>query len=198
MNLTTKKQLAAKALKVGKNRIIFNQEGLAEIKEAITKQDIKSLHVEGIISIKPIKGRKKVVKRKTRRGPGKIKKKVKKRKQEYVKITRKLRDYLKQLKARKMLSRESYIMLRKKIRMREFRSKAHLKEYLRTSKEISAQLSELIKEEEERLLEKDVGKKNKQAKTKPKKTTAKKVTKKTEKKEDKKKEKKKPIKEKKK
>ena len=87
MNLKKKKELAAKTLGVGKNRICFNPESLAEIKEAITKQDIHSLHQEGIITIKPVKGRRKIVKRSRRRGAGKIKMKVRHRKQDYVKIT---------------------------------------------------------------------------------------------------------------
>jgi len=130
MNLTKKKILAAKTLKVGKNRIIFDSEKLPEIKEAITKQDIKDLFAEGVIKIKPVKGRAKVVKRKTRRGPGKIKKKIKKRKQVYVKITRKLRAYIMALRNLGKLETKEYKELRKKIRMRNFRSKAHLKEYL--------------------------------------------------------------------
>ena len=43
MNLTKKKELAAKVLKVGKNRIIFVEEHLSEIKEAITRFDIADL-----------------------------------------------------------------------------------------------------------------------------------------------------------
>lgn len=135
MNLNKKKELAAKALKVGKNRIIFSGEGLSEIKEAITKEDIKTLYSEGLISIKPIKGRKKLKKRKTKRGPGKIKKKVNKRKQTYVKLTRKLRGYLKNLADRKIVDKELYYELRRRIRMRAFKSKANFKEYL-TSLEI--------------------------------------------------------------
>ena len=137
MNLSKKKQLAAKVLKVGKKRIHFNNENLAEIKEAITKQDIKDLHTEGIITIKPVKGRKRVKKRKTRRGPGKIKKKVRRRKQTYVKITRKLREYLKHLKKQGIINNELFLKLRKKIRMRDFRSKAHLKEYLEGMEEVN-------------------------------------------------------------
>jgi len=131
MNLGKKKELAAKALKVGKNRIVFNVEGLPEIKEAITKQDIQTLKEEGIISIKPVKGRRKIKKRKTKRGPGKIKKKVNNRKQTYVKITRKLRDYLKELKNRGDINKDLYWELRKRVRMRAFRSKANLKEFLK-------------------------------------------------------------------
>jgi len=132
MNLRKKKELAAKALGVGKNRIIFNSEGLSEIKEAITKVDVKSLKDEGIISVKPVKGRKKVRKRKTKRGPGKIKKTVNKRKQIYVKITRKLRRYLMELRTKGAVDRDLYLDLRKKIRMRDFKSKANFKEYLKS------------------------------------------------------------------
>ena len=41
MNLSKKKKLAAKTLGVGKGRLQFKQENLNEIKEAITRQDIK-------------------------------------------------------------------------------------------------------------------------------------------------------------
>jgi large subunit ribosomal protein L19e len=131
MNLTKKKELAAKALKVGKNRVRFDSERLNEIKEAITKEDVKGLVAEGVISIKPVKGRKKVEKRKTRRGPGKIKKKVNKRKQVYVKITRKLRAYIIGLRDKRVIESDLYWDLRKKIRMRDFKSLSSMKDYLR-------------------------------------------------------------------
>ena len=44
MQLSNKKELAAKVLEVGKGRIIFVESALAEIKEAITRQDILDLH----------------------------------------------------------------------------------------------------------------------------------------------------------
>jgi large subunit ribosomal protein L19e len=136
MNLNNKKALAAKALKVGKGRLQFKIENLSEIKEAITRQDIKQLKDEGIISIKPIKGRKTNVKRKHRRGPGKIKMKVNKRKQEYVKITRKLREYAMSLRDRGVLQRDLYKKIRNKIRMREFKSKANMKDFLNKHEDV--------------------------------------------------------------
>ena len=136
MNLANKKALAAKALKVGKGRLQFKTENLTEIKEAITRQDIKQLKDEGIISIKPVKGRKTNVKRKHRRGPGKIKMKVNKRKQEYVKITRKLRAYAMSLRDRGVLERELYKKIRNKIRMREFKSKANMKDFLKAHEDV--------------------------------------------------------------
>lgn len=136
MNLAKKKHLAAKTLKVGKNRIIFNQDSTAEIKEAITKQDIKTLFEEGIIGIKPVKGRRKLVKRTRRKGPGKIKKKINHRKQIYVKLVRKLRKYLKELKIKNEITLDLYKELRKKIKMKAFRSRAHLREYLENLKKL--------------------------------------------------------------
>ena len=76
MNLLKKKELSARTLKVGKERVIFVKARLNEIKEAITKQDIRDLRKEGAILLKEIRGRKTKEGRKRRRGPGKIKKKV--------------------------------------------------------------------------------------------------------------------------
>lgn len=130
MNLSKKKELAARTLNVGAGRIVFVKERLEEIKEALTKQDIRDLKKDGAIVIKEIKGRKKNVARKRQRGPGKIKKKVNKRKQEYVTITRKLRNYIREMKKQGKVAADDVKDLRKKIRNRLFRSKAHLKDYL--------------------------------------------------------------------
>jgi large subunit ribosomal protein L19e len=132
MKLDKKKELAAKALKVGKNRIILVQERLDEIKEAITKQDVLDLKKSGAIKIKEIKGRKKIKKRTTKRRAGKIKKKINRRKQQYAKVTRKLRAYIKELKNQGKIEDEEYKELRKKIRARDFKSKAQLKDYLKS------------------------------------------------------------------
>ena len=130
MKLENKKALAAKTLGVGKGRIVFNRERLSEIKEAITKQDFRDLNKDGAISIKEIKGRKKLVKRKTRRRMGSIKKKVNTRKKDYVTLTRKLRAYIAELKKHGQITLERYRELRKEIRTRAFKSKANLKERL--------------------------------------------------------------------
>jgi large subunit ribosomal protein L19e len=157
MNLRNKKELAKKVLGVGKSRIIFSNEGLAEIKEAITKQDILALKQEGIIKIKPVKGRKTIERRKTKRGPGKIRKTIKRRKSEYVKITRKLRGYLKILKREGKIEKDLYKELRKKIKMRYFKNKNHLKDYLKNEIKININ----VQEKNEKIIKKE---------TKPKKT----------------------------
>ncbi|MAH03466.1 hypothetical protein CMI39_01625 [Candidatus Pacearchaeota archaeon] len=131
MNLKKKKELSRKTLKVGKERIIFLKSRLNEIKEAITKQDIRDLKKEGAIIIKEKKGQKKSKNKRKRRSTGNIRKKVNKRKQEYVIMTRKLRKYIAELKKQGKLSNEKANDIRKKIRNRIFRSKSHLKEYLK-------------------------------------------------------------------
>jgi large subunit ribosomal protein L19e len=127
MNLSKKKNIAKKIFKVGDKRIVFLESRIGEIKEAITKQDIRDLHQSGAIIIKIPKGRKKVI-RKEKRSTGNIRKKVKKRKKEYVIMTKKLRNYLKNLKASGRISQEEMNNLRKRIRNKEFRSKVHLRE----------------------------------------------------------------------
>ena len=131
MKLDKKKNLAKRVLNVGKERIIFVKERLSEIKEAITKQDIKDLKQDGAILIKGIKGRSKVNK-KRRRNPGKIKKKVNTRKRDYIIITRKLRTYLKNIKARGEISQENFREIRKKIRNRQYGSLKSLKEHIKS------------------------------------------------------------------
>jgi len=131
MKLDLKKKLAANTLKVGKDKVKFDNSRLDEIKEAITRQDIRDLKASGVIYIKQPLGRKKNVKRKHRRRVGKVKKKVKTRKQDYVKMTRKLRNYLKELKKQGKIESEDYKDMRKKIRNRIYKSKRNLKENLK-------------------------------------------------------------------
>ncbi len=129
MNLAKKKKLAERTFGVGKERIVFLKSGLEDIKDAITKQDIRDRYKDGAIIIKEKKGRKKSRKKK-RRTMGNVRKRVKKRKEQYVTLTRKLRGYVSELKKQGKISNKDAEDLRKKIRNRIFRSKAHLKEYV--------------------------------------------------------------------
>ena len=137
MNLRTKKQLAARAFNVGKERIIFVNERLDEIKEAITKQDMKDLHKEGAVKIREVSGRK-TVKKKKSRSPGNIRKKARSSKRDYMIMTRKLRKYAKDLKMKGELSKDEFAGIRKKIRNKAFKSKAHMKEYTERKNKFSA------------------------------------------------------------
>ena len=130
MKLDLKKRLAANTLGVGLGKVEFQTDRLDEIKEAITRQDIRDLVASGAIKIKDPKGRKKNVKRKNRRKTGKIRKKVNTRKQDYVIMTRKLRKYISELRKRGKLETEAYKEIRKKIRNRIYKSKRNLRETL--------------------------------------------------------------------
>ncbi len=131
MQLNKKKQLASKVLGVGKDRIVFVPNSLNEIKEAITRQDIKDLHNSGAIQIKEISGRKTPIKRKHRRGIGKVKKRVNKSKQIYVKLTRKLRGVNRGLLRTKKVDKEQYRAIRRMIKASKFKSKRHLLESIK-------------------------------------------------------------------
>src|SRR3989344_5543852 len=130
MNLAKKKSLAARVFGVGKSRVVLAKSRLNEIKEAITKQDIRDLKKDGAIGVLEIKGRKTKPAAKTRKGPGKVKKKVNKGKKEYMAMTRKLRKQLYHIKNSGEIAKEDYKDARKKIRNRFFKSKSHLKEHL--------------------------------------------------------------------
>ena len=130
MNLKKKKTLASKTLKIGKKRIAFITSRLDEIKEAITKQDIRDLKKEGAIRIKEIKGSKKNLQKKKKKSTGNIKKKVNTRKRDYVIMTRKLRAYTKEMFKQGKLSKEDVVEIRKKIRNKIFKSKANLRDYI--------------------------------------------------------------------
>lgn len=132
MNLKKKKLLASRVLKIGVGKIIFNKDRLADIKEALTKQDIKELYSDGAILFREKRGRKRVEKRKTRRRQGSIRKNRKLKKRGYIIIIRKLRRYLAESRKKGIISRDQYIKLRKEIRARTIKDKAHLKEHLQS------------------------------------------------------------------
>lgn len=131
MKLENKKKFAAKVLGVGKARIIFNKNRLDEIKEAMTRQDIKDLFTDDAILIRAIRGRKAIEKRKTRRRQGSIRQPVFDTKRKYIITTRKLRNYLSELRKNEKLTEEHFQKLRKEIKASSFRDKTHLKERIK-------------------------------------------------------------------
>lgn len=131
MKLDKKKNLAAKVFGVGRGRIIFVEPRLEEIKEAITKEDIRGLKADGAILIKEVRGKKlRGKKKKIKKTPGNIKKNVKNRKKNYIALTRKLRSHVSMLKGKNLLSKEQALDIRKKIRNKYFKSKSQLKEHV--------------------------------------------------------------------
>ncbi|MFH1823408.1 MAG: 50S ribosomal protein L19e [archaeon] len=111
--LRSQKTIAAKVLKVGKNKIWFDPEKRKEIEEAITRQDMLDLFKDKAIKKLPDKGRKRRAgkrrdarrKKGRRRGTGKVRKKVKHRKKDYMIKIRGLRREINSLEKKKMLKK---------------------------------------------------------------------------------------------
>jgi len=134
VNLRKKKALTARTFGVGLARVEFLEPRLDEIKEAITKQDIRDLHKDGAIRIKNIKGRKiKLKKSKKKKTIGNVRKKINKRKKNYVILTRKLRKHL--AENREKVTDNERKDIRKKIRNKFFKSRSDLKEHMKGEKQ---------------------------------------------------------------
>ena len=132
--------MSAQILKVGENRVWFDSDRLSEIKEAITKQDIRDLIKDGAIKAKPIKGtsrgrhRKRLQQKRKglRQGPGKRKgMRSTKRygKKVWMKRVRLLRKILSENK--KNITLEKYWQLRKEIKAGEMKYKKNLFERIK-------------------------------------------------------------------
>lgn len=141
MNLKKKRRIAGTLLKAGSKRVWFNPDKLTEIKEAITKGDMRNLIMDGSVRVKPKRGNSRfrlretlVQKRKGRRqGPGTRKGKATSRlsrKDEWMNRIRKQREFLKVLKDKKVVDNQKYRELRQKAKGGFFRSKRHIKLYL--------------------------------------------------------------------
>ncbi len=141
MNLKTQKRLAATVLKCSPERVVFDNERLDEIKEAITKTDIKLLISDKGIKKKNKKSisrgrtkKAKVQKKKgRRRGPGSRKGKYGARtpkKKTWTNSIRLQRKFLKQLRDKKLLTTKDYRILYRKSKGGFFRSLSHVKLYI--------------------------------------------------------------------
>lgn len=128
MELNKIRVLAASTLGIGKGRIVFNNARLNDIKEAMTKQDVRDLVADGSIIVSEVKGRLAKEQRKTRRRAGSIKMKPASKKRGYMILTRKLRAYLAELLNQNKITKEQFLKLRTEIKARAFKTKAHLKE----------------------------------------------------------------------
>lgn len=141
MRLTSQRRISAQILKIGKNKVHFDKEKLSEIKEAITKADIRSLINKKIIKAKPVKGTSKGRARKLKRqkakgrrkGPGSREgKKTARfpRKKKWMQKVRTQRKLIKLLRERKIITPKIYRDLYKKVTGNFFRSRRHIRLYL--------------------------------------------------------------------
>ena len=141
MDLKTQKNMARSLFKVGYKRIKFDSEKLSEIKEAITKKDIKGLVNKNIIKILAKRGisrarARKILlqKRKGRRkGIGSRKGTANARlnsKRDWINKIRVLRRFIKNLKDKSLINNKDYKELYLKEKGGFFRSERHLKTYI--------------------------------------------------------------------
>ncbi len=141
MDLKLKRKLIARMLKCSPKRIYLDPESLEDIKNAITREDLRILIHKGIIRKKQKKGVSRVRARKLhekkkkghRKGIGSRKgKKTARRnpKRDWINKVRKQRKYLKKLKEKGLLSNENFKLLYKKSKSGFFRSLRHLKLYI--------------------------------------------------------------------
>jgi len=131
MNSLPQKRLAADVLNVGIHKVWLNPDRITDIKEALTKQDIRDLIKDGAIKAKAT-NHKKVKKKTKKRTTGKIKKRPRRRKEKYIMLIRKLRRYLTGLKENKIIISKDYQRLRRLAKAGNFKSIEALKEYVKT------------------------------------------------------------------
>ncbi len=141
MNLRSKRLIASKLLKIGLDRVWFDPNKNPEIKEAITRDDIRKLISSGTILVKQktgnSRGRSRFVlnqKRKGRRGGPGSRKGTKtsrlSRKRIWINSIRAQRDLFNELLKGNNIAKETYRHLRTKAKGGFFRSRRHIKLYL--------------------------------------------------------------------
>ncbi len=122
------KKLAAKILKVGESRVWLDPEHLKDIKNAITRADIRRLILKGWIKALPEKVKMKKERRK-KRNVGKRKGKkhsIVPKKRVWINRVRPQRRLIKELKEQKKISSADYRKLYRLVKSGMFRSRAHL------------------------------------------------------------------------
>ena len=145
MKLKSQKRIAARLLKVGKTSVRFNPERLADIKEAITKLDMRALINDDAVIAKPTgsqsKGglRKRLIQKRKGRQQGLGKRKGRKtarlsKKEEWMNKVRVQRKFIREMKDKNLISVKTYRGLYGKIKGNYFRSRNHIKLYLNENK----------------------------------------------------------------
>lgn len=142
MTFAVQKRLAGQVMKCSKKRVIFDEDRLDEIKEAITKIDIRALVKKEAIKKRPVKGisRGRARKKRAQKIKGKQKghgsRKGKKtartpKKREWINRIRAQKNLLKALKNKGVVDKKIYRKLYLRSKGGFFRSKRHIKLYIK-------------------------------------------------------------------
>jgi large subunit ribosomal protein L19e len=144
VNLKGKRELVARILGIGANRVRFEPDKLDDIADSITREDLRSLVRRGTIWTTRVKGTsrgrartKQAIRKKSGLGPGSKKGKKTARmgkKSAYVRKIRSMRHHLKVLKDRNEINRQTYWSIYKKINGSQVRSVSHLREIVKQAK----------------------------------------------------------------
>lgn len=143
--LKFQKRIASSLLKGSKKRIKFDSDRLEEIKEAITRGDVRPLIGSNAIALDQKKGvsraraklRQKQKTKGQRKGPGKRKGKATARtprKETWIKKIRSQRNFIGELKKNGLITNKTYRDIYSKSKGGFFRSKRHIKLYLNENK----------------------------------------------------------------
>lgn len=139
------KRLAGSILKCPENRIRLSPERMSDIREAITKADVRTLISEGAIKKLPEKGISKARARKNagqrrkgrRKGKGSRKGKQTARipgKKSWIGRIRLQREFLQLMKTKGLINNETFTSLYRKSKGGFFRNKRHMKLYINEQK----------------------------------------------------------------
>jgi len=142
MSLKAQKRMAAEILKCGENRVYFDPYLIEDIRMAITREDVRNLIKEGVISKKYKQGiskHRKLIRhdrKKKGRARGLGKRKGKKyarspKKKTWMAKIRPQRRELKKLRDRKMITPATYRILYKNAKGGMFNSVAQMNRYIR-------------------------------------------------------------------
>ena len=144
VNLKKKRELIARMLGIGANRVRFEPDKLDDIADSITRKDLRSLVKRGTIWTTKVKGTsrggaktKQAIRRKSGLGPGSKKGKKTARmgkKSAYVTKVRSMRYHLKVMKDRNEINRQTYWLIYKKVDGGQVRSVSHLRDIVKQTK----------------------------------------------------------------
>lgn len=144
VNLKKKRELVARILGIGANRVRFEPDKLDDITDSITREDLRSLLKRGTIWTTKVKGTsrgraktKQAIRKKSGLGPGSKKGKKTARtgkKSAYVTKIRSMRYHLKVMKDRNEINRQTYWLIYKKVDGGQVRSVSHLRDIVKQTK----------------------------------------------------------------
>ncbi len=145
MNLVNQRRISAEIMNVGESKVWFDPDRLTEIKEAITKNDIRNLIKREAIKSRPELGisrtraRKRLEQRRKGRQAGPGTRKGSRtarltRKEAWMLSVRSQRCFIKELKDKSLVEDKTYRNLYLKVKGGYFRNRRHIKLYLEENK----------------------------------------------------------------